>query len=264
MSVDKSGLTPDKITFAAACRENTGAHMLDSGGAYGRQHEKPDIPEDIPVVLWDDVAWPPSLSLSRLLEATLEIDRTLQKEWSEWDDTQEDLNWFESGSGFMESKGYESQIRDNTYNHENDLSQDFVWDVFRKEDNPSLEWFYSDKEAVTIIHIHCGCDARGGHGRPLFCRATGEYQIPMDPVLGFDIFSTIGVDGEEIDYFGDPRLDEEWQIGYSGHPWYPMTRDIEGGENGLTREDGDDITTARATLLTGEKVFIRAVPPFEW
>ena len=254
MSTALIDLTAKKITFAAACRENTGRALCDSGDHYGRHYEEPVIPKDTPAIVWEDVEWPPTLVTAYYLDHEFEIDKEMQKEWEDWNEINGgDLNWFESAQQFMSSKKYTSQVRDNTYNSENDLSQDFVYEVFASEEYMG-EALYADDDCVTVIHIHCGCDVRGGYGRPLFCRYREDYTVPVDPVVGFQVVEVNGDPEAE----GEP-FDREWEVGYSSNPWYSMIKDIVDGENGFSREEGDDNTTGRATLLSGEKVIIQAV-----
>lgn len=250
MSTTKDKLRPENITFAAACRENTGAHFLDSGGAYGRHHERPEISDKTPTIIWEDKEYPPSLLTSAYLDNIFEIDRKLQKKWSDWDDaTKEELDWFASAAQFMDSMDMESVLRDNTYNQENDLTQDFVYSVYIPIGNASDEAIYAGEDVVTVLFIHCGCDVRGGYGRPLFCRGTGDYSIPTYPVVEF---ITESIDPELR------SLGEKWQLGYSAHPWYQFNEDVEEYCDRPSFLDADQV---RVTLKTGGEVIVRAVAP---
>ena len=230
-------LTAEEITFRKACRQNTGAHMLDSGGAYGRHHERPLIDESSLEVLVrvdpkyedPDLCLEVALETGGFLDNLLEIDRDLHRQYEKWlevEDSDNRMNWFETGQSFMEDiLGYCQEERGNVYNNENDLTQMYVWEVYNRD--PKLDWMYKEDDTVTVIYIHTGCDVRGGYGQPIFCRAKGEYAIPIDVVAEVDLIEGTDAEGEPLDDEERERRCEEWQAGYSSAPLFQFFRDVD-------------------------------------
>ena len=232
--------------FYAACRENTGSHFLDSGGAYGRHHENPPIDKNGPELVWSEYGV--TIDTAHFLDSHLEIDIDIQEKWEKWDNGRSDLSFFESGDKFMAEKmGYTCHARDNVCNGENDLSQVYVWEVWTDCETES-DWIYPKGDCITVIYIHTGCDVRGGYGRPLFCRSGDhEYPIPVDLSAGFCIAESRLDDNENRD------LSEKWGIGYSSWPMGAMENDIE-----RFFEFTRTIDTVCALLKSGDVVKIQA------
>jgi len=178
-------------------RQNTGRSLLDSGDYYGRVYETPAPGGLFSVARDGDV----SLTLTGLLaqHATLvtEFQARLDAAWGsgsrdagagftgpdgEFVNT-DALDQFEIGPAVMEAFGYTCVSRDNTYNGEQDLDQNFVYEVWQKE-GCDREWIYDD-EAIVLVYAHTGCDVRGGYSTPLAVRFDGEYSIPVDLVVSF-------------------------------------------------------------------------------
>lgn len=240
------------MNFFELCRQNTGKSMCDSGDYYGRHYEQPPIPKDAPMIREWDKGCPATIETAVYLNEAYRVDPDWQENWKTWDEEHgEDLNWFESAQAFMEQAGYESCGRDNVYNGENDLSQTFVWEVWRSPDRDQMDWIY-DEEAVIVIHVHTGCDVRGGYTSPVFCRSNTEYTAPVDVSAGYRIEEARNyrrvkyqqpwdgtlpaledpganfVSGPELlDHNECHTLDETWQPGYSSYPYGEMEKDVE-------------------------------------
>jgi hypothetical protein len=207
-------------TFADACRYNSGAHFLDSGGHYGRHHEKPPIDPDcnpVAVSVWqrgDSVDISATIETAHFLNHHYEVDADIQARFEEWQG-ERDGDWFTLAQEFCEEMGLYSQARDNTYNHECDLSQVYIWEVWTEEEKPS-DWIYSN-DALVVIHVHTGCDVRGGYSSPIFCRAKGDYSVAVEHVAEYFIADS---------HFETEGLDEEWRCGYSSYPAGQVSKDI--------------------------------------
>lgn len=221
-------MTKNFEAIAKAFRHNTGASILDSGGAYGRHHEKPPIAEDRPMVTIDcyNKEVMPTIETAHFLAETCAVDFEIQAQFEAWAALEEnsDLSWFEAGKTFAENVlGLSQLARDNTYNNENDLSQDYVWEVYAEDDKG--DWIYAD-DALMVCYAHTGCDARGGYAYPLFLRCQDDYAIPMDLCAEFRIDE--GRDrGAEMEREECQALDEQWQCGYSSNPAYQLSKDID-------------------------------------
>lgn len=258
MSAKPEQLTAKKITFFTACRENTGAALCDSGGAYGRWHEAAPIdPGSTPAIkleLSEDREYlDVTLSTPHYLDANFEIDRKLQGQFERWLKKHPEGSWFENGQEFMEELGYTQQMRGNPYNSDNDLSQVFVFEVWNLDDpggHKNDGGLYATDTTVTVFYMHTGCDVRGGYGRPIFSRGRHDYAIPADVVVGFHIMEGTDAEGNEIKQDQARELDETWQIGYSDSPKCRLDDDV---EEWLKIDDEGYI---HAKLKTGETVKI--------
>ena len=243
MATDKADLRADTLTYAALCREDTGAHMCDSGGAYGRIYDRPPVEEGLAQLIscWGSKGEPPTMSTAAYLSEMFPIDHGLQGQWEEFDGAHEDLNWFESAEEFMKSRGYVRLAKDNTYNGESDLDQCFVWSVWAKPDPDKhgwgeavdgvwlydREWWYLD-DLVTVIHVHTGCDVRGGYSRPAFnTRSDWEGVLCHGFCFGYRAESGTRADGTALDPDELDGIMERWSTGYSDCPWYQMKNEIE-------------------------------------
>lgn len=256
--MDASKLNWDKITFATACREDTGVSMCDSGGESGRSWQQPELAEGLPRVRDWHKGCSATIEASVFLDAAFEIRRDWQREWQEWDGEQSGLDWFESGQGFMASKGYRSVARGNTYNNENDLSQCYVWDVFVPEHKHVSDWIY-EHDAVVLIHVHTGADARSGYGRPVFCKSRlYDYVIPMDLCAEYraePVATPLEIN--DVDWGHYQAIDEKWQTGWSSYPYGRLEEDVETWHEETRTRDSVEVT-----LKTGERVRVRADTPY--
>lgn len=270
------GLDPsDLALFAAACRENTGRHVLDSGSAYGRHWEQPAIdvsPEapEVTVSLYGNGADGKPVSVSacvetaHLLAGAFTLDRRVQRIFDRWAarKTNADLDWFAAGDKFCrEVLRLNCHARDNVYNGENDLSQVYVWEVWTGNERES-DWIYAD-DPLTVLYVHTGCDVRGGYGRPLFCRSNGEFAVPVDLCAEFRAIEGTDANGAPLDWTALETVSEKWQSGYSRHPSGEVERALARvlvfpgtgeGESGCPAE-------FVAVLHTGETVRIAAGIP---
>ena len=239
--------------FAKACRYNSGAHFLDSGGAYGRYWEKPPIAEaseSAVIDVWRDEITG-TIETAHFLAEHLDVDTDVQKQFDEWCEDQ-DGNWFELAHRFaIEALGLSARASDNVYNNENDLTQVFVWQVYTPEDD-ERDWIYS-REPLTVIFVHTGCDVRGGYSAPIFCRPRGEYAVPVDVCAEFYAIEARDEDGEEID---TQSVDERWRAGYASWPAGEVQRDV-ARVFGFTKTK----TTVCAKLHSGEVVKIGVQAP---
>ena len=167
-------------SFFEQARFNTGRQLCDSGGAYGRHHERPAVPVSNQGIASWNAGESPTISLPVYLFEHYDIRQDLMERFWEWKDLEEnqDLDWFELGKQFMEAQGFASALSGNSYNEDNDLDQDYQYHVCLPEDS-SEDPLYAD-EAVVMILTHNGCDIRGGYAYPMFCEARDEYNIPTE------------------------------------------------------------------------------------
>jgi hypothetical protein len=188
-----------KYSFKKTIRENTGKSFLDSGDIYGRHYERP-LPKKPLLVEVDKKRKEISVTISLLhfLEANFEIEQEL----TSWLRAQIELekienNYMAYADALAEKLGIVIGGSDNTYNHENDLDQNFQFSYFK------------DSQFL-IIETHNGCDARGGYSSPLVVRETRDYGF-SEVCCGF---------------WGDNGVDQ-FEIGYASNPTYNLNKEIE-------------------------------------
>lgn len=146
--------------------ENTGAHLLDSGGAYGRHHErnaKKSIDDffDEPAeqVTFDYGDLRRTLSVFHYL-SELELDDVCRK-FNRLNNNAQDWDCDEAYGVSSRAWKYLSSLGDvkiervfNTYNFDSDLSQ-VLQGAFVK--------INTEEPSHILIQIHGGCDVRGGY-----------------------------------------------------------------------------------------------------
>ena len=157
--------------------ENTGVHMLDSGGSNGRMWQRnqgkdfeaePRVDADGYVSVYH--------YLCEILEEdyfTREINAVLEGK---------DYHWVQEVEEILIDEGYYSDFTEakNTYNYENNISQDLLFIEFSFE-----------SEQYVILQVHGGADIRGGYTQARVFKLTGN----LDSLV--DIYGTIG--GVQID-----------------------------------------------------------------
>lgn len=144
--------------------ENTGAHMLDSGGAYGRHWER-----NAGKTVQDFLSAPEvqvsehglNLDLFHYLRHRLEYVPEIDQRFSEFCEApeQKDESYFSCAYAWCEEHGDADGIvfSGNTCNGEHLLSQEFQAEAF---------WNADDGETYILLSIHGGCDVRGGYTKP--------------------------------------------------------------------------------------------------
>ena len=148
----------------------------------------------------------------------------------------------------MKHLGYTQATRGNTYNTENDLDQNFVYEIWMPTDEEGWaiedDWLYSD-DAICVMYLHTGADVRGGYSDPLAVKWKGDYPLPMHCC---------------VEYFceGGPGAEEgRYTCGYSGNPRYQLESDgfefVEVVEDGLVfQRDGEKFTFRAERPYLGE------------
>lgn len=196
-----------KEKIQAMMTQKTGAHLLDSGGAYGRHWEKNQYRsfDDEPYITIPDVSCERDLSSVpyeaneywfasvgkwlqkveevvpivniyhyfmehlELSEDSLAIERMY---YNEFDDEDTPHNQLLEEFAAHVTDNELSIVGDNTYNGENALSQDFQFRGFSaKGPQSKVNRFF------IAIELHQGCDIRGGYSNPRFFECDFEELI---------------------------------------------------------------------------------------
>lgn len=177
--------------------ENTGRHMLDSGGAYGRNWERNAGTttadwEESERAVWGYGGEYAMVNIFHFLNERLEFDPELQAQFDEFAEGS-DAPWFADMVEFVETEfpgGMSATV--NTYNHDNCLSQDIQYIVVDPEGD---DYIYGN-DVFVLLQVHGGCDARGGYTAPKAFRVRGEVGLFDDNDVEF---SCTGTDPRQVE-----------------------------------------------------------------
>ena len=195
-------------TIAAMMTENTGTHMLDSGGAYGRNWQRNAsltvqalraCPSATVTVELREFGGGTFADLSptvnifhKLTSGVIELDE-LCREYNARtvDDWGSDLNGVShSNQEWLQAMGFEWDDREcgfNTYNWDNYFSQVLQGNFITRE----TEY---DTENYVLLQIHGGADVRGGYTDAKLFKLS-DYAEPYDLLrddCGFCVETTAG------------------------------------------------------------------------
>ena len=158
-----STTTRTREVIAEMLTENTGRHILDSGGAYGRHWEQNagrTLAEwDAQPRAWGD-RWGVTLSVYHYLSERLEYAPLLDKQFRAFCEANPDDGWLALAEEFATEKD-DSAHTWNTYNGEDSLAQTLQGVTFS-----------DGGEVFVLLQIHGGCDVRGGYTVPRAFRVT--------------------------------------------------------------------------------------------
>lgn len=178
--------TETDLVLADMLTENTGRHMLDSGGAYGRNWERNAgkvaadfyAADPVRIEIWDDEFEGVTLDLFHWLRERVDIDTEWDNHFHEFAKTMPEDGWMQVVEAYVEHLrnvemrevgglyGEGDPFWVNTYNGEDALSQ-------------TIQYFYLsiDDEEKALIQIHGGCDVRGGYTAPRMFTTYDEYML---------------------------------------------------------------------------------------
>jgi len=176
--------TETELTIIAMLTENTGAHILDSGGAYGRNWQKNRKIKNwnktprVNVTIWNDGEVEVSINIYHYLKEYLEYNekaKMLTKWLYRYSEKPELENkpWLHCMHVFADMLkdlfGYTRGPGFNSYNWENVLSQVIQGIIIEPPRQFSFE-----QETYVILQIHGGCDVRGGYTAPKIFEITSD------------------------------------------------------------------------------------------
>lgn len=162
--------------------ENTGSHMLDSGGVYGRAHEKNakktlqdfiNEPEaKLEVSVWGDdghIEASPTISLFHYLTKALSLDSVCdtfnRRKVADWN-SEEFYGVSEKGGAWLLERFDSWADSFNSYNHHANFSQVVQGREIKCKNTGDL---------YVILQIHGGCDVRGGYTDAKLFKVECEY-----------------------------------------------------------------------------------------
>lgn len=196
--------------WLAAIKENTGSHVLDSGGAMGRHWQRNkgltienayDWTHRLNVDKW---GFSVTINVLHYLESNFVIDRTRTARFHRFAHSKEWAGecWFDCLKAWVKSTNGYLTNGDNTYNHENWLSQEVLMQGF--VDGGGDEWY--------AISTHNGADVRGGYSRPYLCKIDEiEWNVWMtDGWLGCSNGHMLYADGASHWIMDSPYREFRW------------------------------------------------------
>ena len=221
-------------------KENTGAHMLDSGGAYGRNHERNqerNFESELASTLECDTYTAndgkrySEISVTHnvfhWLSERLEYDCSLDAAFQAYCQEREGESPYYLMEPFVEKLGGKGLCMVNTYNGEDLLSQ-------------TLQYCYFEINgtAYVLLQIHGGCDVRGGYTDPRV------FQVSDECAMFDNARATITCDN-----YGEGTCQANWSTD-DGCNWYYD------GSTGHTKLQDYDFTTDPKEKGQG-KVYIK-------
>jgi hypothetical protein len=209
--------TRTKLVIAEMLAENTGTHLLDSGGAYGRhwQQHRSALTEEVDIVdyfegrpratLCHKYGVCVTLDVYHWLVDRLEFDEEMQRQFEAFSMDPlrlEEMQNFaidqRQGKGIYGDDGGALVV--NTYNGEDLLSQTIQYVYWTEGES----W---NREAYILLQIHGGCDVRGGYTAPKAFRLSCYEGVSIFDNARATIFCT----GEDCEAYWDT------ENGYSFH-----------------------------------------------
>lgn len=180
-------MTNTRQILAEMLTENTGRHMLDSGGAYGRNWERNqgrDFDSEPATVLEFGPDGPEMThNVYHWLLGRVEYDDKLDKKFHRFAarDDQQDESWLANVENWLHRYAENGRIGEsfgcNTYNGEDMLSQVLQYTAFELDNGCGFD-------PHVILQIHGGCDVRGGYTAPRVFRLYGELYDMLDNARG--------------------------------------------------------------------------------
>lgn len=248
-------------------KENTGQHMLDSGGAYGRhwqRNQTRDFEKEPAVFVHLDgdaetgeikELWG-TYNLYWFMQNFFYLDRDttyLNTKFRKFATTEEmkHESWEDCLDKFRKEEKADYKYGEYTYNRGGDcvLSQDIVYDVI---DFPLPD---DREEQFVCIRIHGGADARGGFTAPYFfkCDEPDYFVSAMSQITLYCTGVTEALNTEKGDLFDLPeiRCRKCWDSYNGGYSW----DDAESGrsvnlEDVLTYEEEEVQAVVNGTPIT--------------
>lgn len=189
--------------------ENTGAHFLDSGGAYGRNWERNQGLTVDDFLALDDARWQRDWGITldswhylkdRLTYTkTAEVLTRLMNVWESQDYDNRNPWSLEDQESYLLEINATLGNGWNSYNWDNFLSQtlqgyDFTW----------------NERQFVLLQVHGGCDVRGGYTRPVIFEACCEawlhdcYSAELScKTCSDEVGRWSATNGELINYYGE-------------------------------------------------------------
>ena len=215
-------------------KQNTGTHMLDSGGAYGRHWEKNQNKdfevEPTTFLSFSKYGIEATHNLYHWLEERLTYDEAMDNQFQEWANLpeNEDKHWLELMEEFPEINNEYDIDTVNTYNGEDMLSQTIQYTRF-----------VSGEEPYVLLQVHGGADVRGGYSTPTVFIENDFYALADNARATIQcIRSDVDPKQMELPDFEIDRSPHYWDTEDAGYSW-----DYAGGYKNGGRLEAFEIST---------------------
>ena len=239
-------MTKTAQVLKAMLVENTGTHMLDSGGAYGRswqQNAGRDFDaEPAATISVEEGYIDIKRSTFHFLKECLEFDESMNGRFYKFCKSEDNLlPWLllmetfarTGGTGIY---GEGKPMTANTYNHDSLVDQILQY-----------IYFELDEQGYVLLQIHGGCDARGGYTAPKAFRCNIE-------------------DSPSIFSDGDATI--TWKGGDEYHRWYysESSWEVDHYESADARflTEFPIVDSSHKVLKKGKEVFGDAIVRILW
>lgn len=251
-------------------KENTGRHMLDSGGAYGRHWERnqgksfaelPGYSVEFDTYSGHQLEIMVTLQLYHWMCHNLEPDDELQALLDKFAEENPTMDVYTLGEEFAEklvkgefeeaggewsypSRGRYGETKFNSYNDDNILSQDILY-------TPLCDNTWSRHDTThLVLQVHGGCDARGGHTMPRVFKLAGDEYDWLDTMVSYDIYVNGIKPGEEQLTLNGVAPNTHW-LGQNS--WYVRGQDVDPSDHNDCPHDIHELP-AQELGLTEEPV----------
>ena len=245
---------PEDLTTASVLKsmltENTGRHMLDSGGAYGRAWERNQgVDFDMEPEAWADFRWgyiDLTVSVYHAISEVAEYHAEGDRIFHEWANSGDRVNegWLPLMEAFTEDIGGLGLYSDgppmtiNTYNGESNLSQVLQYTFFTlEEDTPITDYLDLERPedaepvvlaegAYVLLQIHGGCDVRGGYTQPRLFELTSYEETEF---FDLGLRGSFGCDSCDAAWFAvdavyfEPNQDFETMKNLEDYEWVNLS-----------------------------------------
>ena len=221
--------------LAEMLKENTGIHMLDSGGAYGRhwqRNQERDFENEPAVFLtFDEHGIEATHNLYHWLAERLEYNEEMTDKFNKFSSKpeNEDNSWFENVQDFVEMIGAKDVDTINTYNGESALSQVIQYTRFSLHNS-----------IYVLLQVHGGCDVRGNYSKPVVFEEC-EYGDLFDDAQITISCERSDVDPDQLEFEGFKRANDPhfWNSYDAGYSWEPddQYHNLEDYEISMNEED---------------------------
>ncbi|NBU22779.1 MAG: hypothetical protein EBS38_02550 [Actinobacteria bacterium] len=209
-------ITKTAEKLAEMFTENTGTHLLDSGGAYGRNWERnqgktAETFLSEPTGTVDD--WMITISSFQLCEKFLEYNHVTEgftKEFRDWVDASPKDRWEEGYRCYNSPDDFSDWLIE-TYGLADDEIKGFNtynWDNLLGTVLQGVEYQMGDMKLVALS-VHGGCDVRGGYSDLVVFKACECWLYQSaDAYTGCNsCHMAVSVRGSEIDYWDREKQD---------------------------------------------------------
>jgi len=169
--------------------ENTGRHILDSGGESGRSWQRNQVKSlddfrNEAQTTFDVKYYDATISLFHHLTEKLTYSQEMTEEFNDYAGKRGDDGWLELMETFPQSMGWKLLFTENSYNRESLLSQVIQYSVYD-----------TGGETLVALQIHGGADVRGGYTAPRIFSIDSEYDLLMENASIFCTGEAVGSDG---------------------------------------------------------------------